>query len=213
MNRINYIDLTEKRFLLIVVLMSVNFQTFADEVLGSNIDCSDVTVNYIDRPDMTRSERLEAMNRAFFESVNRFESCNFSNQSSASAESTNETEQVSSAGSEAAINEAESSGTGFDSVASPLMTGTEIESTLPASDSLEDSNIAEKAHEDDAVAIYGGGSTNSVMPGDIPAVNNDDAVAAQIRLAAEIEKDAVKKEKLWNEYRKYKGLPVNNNEK
>jgi hypothetical protein len=212
MNRINHIHLTEKGFLLIVILMSVNSQTFSDEVLGPNIDCSDVTVNYIARPDMTRSERLEAMNRAFFESVNRFESCNFSNQSSASTEPTSETEQVSSAGSEAAINEAESSETGSDSVASPLMTGTEIESTLPASGSLEDSNIAEKAHED-AVAIYGGGSTNSVMPEDIPDVNNDDAVAAQIRLAAEIEKDPVKKEKLWNEYRKYKGLPVNNNEK
>jgi hypothetical protein len=36
-------------------------------------------------------------------------------------------------------------------------------------------------------------------------------IAAQIRLAAEIEKDPIKKEKLWNEYRKYKGLPANDN--
>jgi hypothetical protein len=212
MNKSNYIHLTEKGFLLIVILMSVNSQIFADEVLGSYIDCSDVTVNYIDRLDMTRSERLEAMNRAFFESVNRFESCNFSNQSSSPTEPASETEQVSSAGSETAMGDTESSETDFDSVASPLMTGTETESTLPAPDSPEDSSLPEKAH-DDGVAIYGGSSTSSKMPEDIPDINNDDAVAAQIRLAAEIEKDPAKKEKLWNEYRKYKGLPIKNNEK
>ena len=51
-------------------------------------------------------------------------------------------------------------------------------------------------------------SGSSKSPEDIPPTDNDDAVATQIRLAAEIEKDPVKKDKLWNEYRKYKGLPT-----
>ncbi|MEX0615839.1 MAG: hypothetical protein WD177_08020, partial [Methylophaga sp.] len=49
---------------------------------------------------------------------------------------------------------------------------------------------------------------NGAIPEDIPAANNDDAIAAQIRLAAESETDPEIREKLWNEYRKYKGLKV-----
>ena len=92
-------------------------------------------------------------------------------------------------------------------MASPLMTGTETESSLPAFDSPEDSGIPEST-QDGAVAIYGSSGASGALPEDIPDANNDDVVAAQIRLAAEIERDPVKKEKLWNEYRKYKGLPV-----
>jgi hypothetical protein len=211
MDKINHIHLTNKGLFLIVTLMGVNPQTFADEALGSTIDCSDVVINYIDRPDMTHSERLESMNKAFFESVNRFELCNLSNQSSSSSESASASKQASSAGSEAATGGTKSSEAGFDSVASPLITGTETEPTLPQSDSAENYGMPENA-KDETVAIYGGGGANGEMPEDIPAANNDDAVAAQIRLAAEIEKDPVKKEKLWNEYRKYKGLPVKDND-
>ena len=72
-------------------------------------------------------------------------------------------------------------------------------------------NIPENTR-DEAVAIYRGSGANGALPEDIPDANNDDVVAAQIRLAAEIEKDPVKKERLWNEYRKYKGLPIKDNE-
>jgi hypothetical protein len=208
MNRINHINLINKGFFLLVTLMCINSQTFADESLGSTIDCSEVAINYIDRPDMTHSERLEEMDKAFFESVNRFELCHLSNQSSSSSESA-------SAGSEAGLDGTESGESGFDSVASPLMTGTETESTIPLSDFPEDSDMPENVPEntgDEAVAIYRGSSANGALPEDIPDANNDDVIAAQIRLAAEIEKDPVKKDRLWNEYRKYKGLPIKDNE-
>jgi len=48
---------------------------------------------------------------------------------------------------------------------------------------------------------------NGQTPDDIPNAKNDDALAAQIRYAAENETDPEKREQLWNEYRKYKGLP------
>ena len=48
---------------------------------------------------------------------------------------------------------------------------------------------------------------NGKLPEDIPSADNDSALAAQIRHAAENETDPVKKAQLWNEYRKYKGLP------
>ena len=189
--------------------IGVNSHASADDALGSTIDCSEVAINYIDRPDMTQSERLEAMDKAFFESVNRFELCHLSNQSSSSQASSSS--ESASAGSDAATGGTVSSESGFESEASPLMTGTETESSLPLSDSAEKSGMSENA-EDEAFAVYAGSSGSGALPEDIPDANNDDAVAAQIRVAAELEKDPIKKEKLWNEYRKYKGLPVTVNE-
>jgi hypothetical protein len=45
-------------------------------------------------------------------------------------------------------------------------------------------------------------------PGDIPAGNDDDVVARQLREAAMREADPEVRDKLWNEYRKYKGIEV-----
>ena len=43
-------------------------------------------------------------------------------------------------------------------------------------------------------------------PADIPSGNDDDVVARQLREAAMREPDAAVREKLWSEYRKYKGI-------
>ncbi len=213
MDGINHIYLINKGLFIVLTAISVNSQISADEALGSSIDCSEVAINYIDRPDMTRSERLEEMDKAFFESVNRFELCHLSNQS-ASPQASSSSESAG-AGSAASTGGSEGSESGVESVASPLMTGTETESGLPLPASPEDSGMPESAPEnagDEAFAVYAGSSGSGALPEDIPVANNDDAVAAQIRVAAELEKDPIKKEKLWNEYRKYKGLPVKGNE-
>ena len=200
MDKINHIYIIDKRVFLIIMLIGVILQATADEALESTIDCSDVKINYVDNPEWTHSERLEAMDSAFFESVDRFELCNLSIQPGTSSASANETNQASSTGTEA----------GLDSVASQEISGTETDSTLSPVNSSEDSNTPENTNNV-SVKVNGGHTANGVRPEDIPVADNDDAIAAQIRLAAEIEKDPVKKEKLWNEYRKYKGLPVNDN--
>ena len=46
-----------------------------------------------------------------------------------------------------------------------------------------------------------------MVPEDITHDDNDSVLEEQIRLAAMNEKDPEKKKRLWNEYRKYKGLP------
>ena len=43
-------------------------------------------------------------------------------------------------------------------------------------------------------------------PKDIPSGNDDDVVARQLREAAMSEPDPAVREKLWDEYRKYKGI-------
>ena len=206
---INHIHIIDKGVFLIIMLIGVFSQASAAESLGSTIDCSDVKINYVDNPEWTHSERLKAMDRAFFESVDHFELCNLSNQPGTSSGSANGNGQAS------GTNTGTSSGSesGLGSVASQEMTGTETESTLSQANSSESSNVPKNANNE-SVKVNGGGggsSKNGVKPKDIPSADNDDAIAAQIRLAAEIEKNPVKKEKLWNEYRKYKGLPVNDN--
>jgi hypothetical protein len=49
--------------------------------------------------------------------------------------------------------------------------------------------------------------TNGKTPDDIPKVGNDSVFEAQIRAAAMAETDPNTKKNLWNEYRRYKGLP------
>ena len=43
-------------------------------------------------------------------------------------------------------------------------------------------------------------------PADIPSGSDDDVVARQLREAASRESDPAVREKLWDEYRKYKGI-------
>ncbi len=46
------------------------------------------------------------------------------------------------------------------------------------------------------------------IPDDIPSGNDDDVVARQLREAAMSEPDPELRERLWNEYRNYTGLPI-----
>jgi hypothetical protein len=49
--------------------------------------------------------------------------------------------------------------------------------------------------------------TNGEIPDDIPETGNDSVFEAQIRAAAMAETDPDTQKNLWNEYRRYKGLP------
>lgn len=166
------------------MLTSVAPQSSAAGALGAAIDCSNVDINYTDNPEWTQNERLEAMDKAFFDSVNRFELCNLSKKNNTSSTSANGTTQASDT----------SISSGLNSTASPAMEGTEVETARVPNDSVEEND----AH---STSINGMGG----KPENIPNTNNDDVIAAQIRRAAEIEPDPVKKKQLWNEYRKYKG--------
>ena len=59
----------------------------------------------------------------------------------------------------------------------------------------------------DAAGQYRAAISTSRPPPDIPSGTDDDVVARQLREAAMREPDAELREKLWDEYRKYKKLP------
>ena len=182
---------------------------------SSESDCNQSDINYVEKPGMTRAERLEAMNRAFFESVNRFDECNLSvstsssSSNSSSANAATEASNDSISGTEGSETEPQSAQS-QESIASTGLSGTEAESVdaEAVAESLDSlANETESTITNEQIA-HSGPAGQGKTPEDIPDANNDDVVAAQIRLAAEIETDPEKKEKLWNEYRKYKGLPT-----
>ena len=51
-----------------------------------------------------------------------------------------------------------------------------------------------------------GNAASGAVPPDIPRGDDDDIVAQQLRQAALEAKDPQEREKLWDEYRKYKGI-------
>ena len=97
-----------------------------------------------------------------------------------------------------------------DSVASSELSGTEItEENLETTSTFENTTSEDIVkYENDQRFDQGETNTNNDMiPEDIPQDDNDSVLEEQIRLAAMNEKDPEKKKRLWNEYRKYKGLP------
>ena len=211
MSRISRLLLRNKKKFLGAMFMVINSPAIAVEDLGASIDCSDTDVHFVDQSDWTPSERLEAMDKAFFDSINRFELCNLSSQSTSTSASGNN--QASNASGDTATDStdfSEDRETGFNSVASPSISGTDIASpSLPPSDFPENIGLNENSNNNAVTSSAGSSASSGTKPEDIPDADNDDLVAAQIRRAAEIEQDPVKKAKLWHEYRKYKGLPVN----
>lgn len=152
--------------------------------------CEVVGINYQDNPELTRAEKLALMEQAFYESLKQFEDCNLSI----------------SRGSSSSGDAASGADSGGQSAASEALQGTETETEESAVSSAEP--ISETGSEETVEQVTTGPSDNGKIPDDIPPADNDDAIAAQIRLAAEAETDPEIREKLWNEYRKYKGMNV-----
>lgn len=194
--------------------------------LDEAIDCTKVHVDYSNDPTLTREQRLRLMDQAFFESLNKFELCQTAakakaNTATGAGSNGNNGSNSGGGGAEnGADNNAADSGSdkggtsSGGSVASSTMSGTEVSQTsqkTPPADGVEFAKTASLPGSqamDAAKNQSGKNSTlaNGKLPDDIPSAKNDDALAAQIRYAAENEPDPVKSGQLWNEYRKYKGL-------
>lgn len=203
----------------------------AEDTIGDSIDCTDVRVHYVDDPSLTHEERLRLMDEAFLESLNRFELCRSVKEAAAASEgaasngATAESGDSPGGGSEdssgnsSGNSSGEAGGTSAgESAASSAMSGTEAPENTSSAEGIDPSvqgGLQGSQNPKEAAANTGGNNTsgkmkqsNGKLPEDIPTAQNDDALAAQIRYAAENETDPVKREQLWNEYRKYKGLPT-----
>jgi hypothetical protein len=151
-------------------------------------DCADSSVSFEEASGLTRQEKIDLMDQALFHSLNKYERCQKRQINAAAA--------VDSAGVEASGAET--------STASSEMSGTSKAAESSDQEPYIGAEEAEKNNIDKAKRVLGSGK----IPDDIPPVDNDSVLEEQIRQAAIHETDPVIKEKLWNEYRKYKGLPV-----
>lgn len=195
---------------------------YAEDSFGDDIDCTDVSIYYVDDPNLTHEERLRLMDKAFWESLNKFEKCQSAREraKAAAAKDGGETGgsgETGDSGEASGASKKSAGQTGSalvdQSVASSTMSGTLApEDTQPdeATESVA-TDGGENSQDKNATGSKTGGNmkrSSGKLPEDIPSAQNDDALAAQIRYAAENETDPEKSRQLWNEYRKYKGLPT-----
>ena len=190
--------------------------TFANE-LSKSRDCTVIELEPEIDPNLTTEENIQKLTEQFFESVNTVQHCDVS------------TDAASSGGGGAAGGGAAGGGAtgGGTTAASSDIAGTESVLTEPAeapanlasdaelsaiqseiNEALQTSSGAEATGQQGATSAEAQDGNNGAIPDDIPPADNDSVFEAQIRAAAENETDPEVKKNLWNEYRKYKGLPI-----
>ena len=164
---------------------------------------------------LTQEEKIARMDQAFHDSLARFEQCRQATSAEASGSAGLGTGGNAADGSEMSggTNAAQAdtqgntdrkAGATIESVASSDIQGTSAPVTdTPSSDT--------RMADNDPLS----GTPSGKVPKDILAMrrdasspDNDSKLEAQIRLAATHETDPEKKARLWNEYRRYKGLPL-----
>lgn len=149
-------------------------------------DCEPEAVDF-DAGDrlLTRAERVALMEAAFYDSLTRFDECQTAAQGGAGG------------------------GAGGSSAAAGVR-GTEAQE----GDDMPEAGAQERppAEDIEAAAAVAAESQDAAshgkVPEDIPDGDNDSVLEAQIRLAAMKETDPIIRARLWNQYRQYKGLPV-----
>ena len=175
---------------------------YAQESLEASVDCTDVQIDYADDSTLTRGERIHHMDKSLSKSLNKFELC-LSKKKKVESNGAN--------GNPGAAGESTGSSEGgatSGSVPSSTVSGNELPA---AEDNVKheepEVNPTVQTTNNENGKYEGSISTgNGKLPDDIPSADNDSVLAAQIRRAAENETDPTKREQLWNEYRKYKGL-------
>ena len=79
--------------LLLSLLVPGFITVHAEEVATPAVDCGEADIRYIDSPELTRAERIALMEKAFFDSLNRFELCKLTDPNNTSADSSNGADQ------------------------------------------------------------------------------------------------------------------------
>ncbi len=183
-------------------------QTQQKASLVDRTDCSNISVDYRNNPNLTQQEKIELMDKALFHSLNKYEGCQSIRANAAASGGGAAGGQ--SGGSQAGKGGGAGKEGSGSSTASSEMSGTQTPAAQESSnDNLSNKTVTDSAREGSNkpaqnVHLKGSGK----IPDDIPKVDNDSILEAQIRQAAVDETDPAIKAKLWNEYRKYKGLPV-----
>ena len=157
----------------------------------------------------TPDEKVQRIEKAFYEALNAYDECQTAMSSSSASSASGPSGAVGVASGSAA-------GTG---TASTLDAGETSDQSSPDGGRSSIANLESSPSPSVSTQDLEGGSgevggvppqvplDNGAVPEDIPPGDDDDIVAQQIREAATSESDPAMRERIWAEYRKYKGLP------
>ena len=197
----------------VTALVVAAIATYAEGTAGRDCAPGEISVD-IDGQPLTRAERIARLDEALNDSLARFDEC----QEAAAAASDREA-GAGSAGGDAAGTDGQASGVagaadGTGEAENPETAepadGTAVESVAAAG--VEGTEAPEDAGDTTSGTERppgrDSGSDSGDVPDDIPEPDNDSVLEAQIRRAAMEETDPRIRAELWNEYRRYKGLPT-----
>ena len=191
-----------RKFILAIFSIFILHSTvYAQEGLELSVDCENVQVDYSDDPTLTKGERIHKMDKSLSRSLNKYKLCH---QKTKKEETNDANENPGAASEEVGSLEDENMG---EAIASSAISGTELPSAEDSARGESENNLTLQATNIKNGNYQSGiSAANGKLPDDIPSADNDSALAAQIRRAAENETDPNKRKLLWDEYRKYKGL-------
>ncbi len=190
-----------KFILAIFSIFFLHSTAYTQESLELAVDCTNIQIDYSDDPTLTKGERINKMDESFSRALNKYKLC----YQEIKKKETNNTNENSGGANEAAES---SNGKNIgEAVANSAMSGTELPAAEDSVQEESKNNLTLQTTDIKNRNYLGSVSTaNGKLPDDIPSADNDSALAAQIRRAAENESDPKKRKLLWDEYRKYKGL-------
>ena len=212
-----------RHIFVVFIFLLLTVKSFAlEKSITEEVDCSDITIE-LDSDTTDINEKLQEMDDAFYDSLSQFEHC--SESSSSSSSSSGDGGGSAGGGGGSSANSASSSSGGGDGNGSQMQGSSESSASSPSkgisgTEKASESNQSASGNQESAEesgtqtdSLTSGNvekndkfSDNGKLPEDIPPADNDSVVEAQLRQAAIAEKDPQKKKKLWNEYRRYKGL-------
>ena len=197
----NIYEIMRKFILAIFSMFILHSTVYAQEGLELSVDCANVQVDYSDDPTLTKGERIHKMDKSLSRSLNKYKLCR---QKTKKEETNDANENPGAASEEVGSLEDENMG---EAIASSAISGTELPSAEDSARGESENNLTLQATNIKNGNYQSGiSAANGKLPDDIPSADNDSALAAQIRRAAENETDPNKRKLLWDEYRKYKGL-------
>ncbi len=179
--------------------------TTAQDCLGAYLDASDDA-------SLTREERIAKLDKVLLESLNNSDLCQSVGSASADGVAGGVSGGVAGGAGDGA---AGGSAGAVESLPAGDIQG--ADSTAESRDSTAGDSTQTQTQTQTAagkpqvgadVAGPDASAPNGKAPDDIPPAENDDIIAKQFRQAAVEETDPEAQAKLWNEYRRYKGLPV-----
>ena len=195
-------DFLTIRALLLGTAFLFSSALYADEA-DDDGDCPLVVPEFDHAALLTREERIQMMEQALDDALSRVQNCR-----QASADKQNDAANNAAGSAAAGISGGSAGADGNEGAKiKPAVASDTIAGQQDKAENIQPARPASALSGTEISGQRAGSMPVGTAPKDIPPADNDNIIARQIREAASAESDPEKQQKLWNEYRRYKGLP------